>query len=112
MSGKFVYIPDDHQQVAFEVTLDEIMRLAGGMKIPTLACEALEQVFSDCGWVSRITHSNTCYVIKVFPQLDEEENTWEPLVHFTFVSGVAKELSMAEFLHEYYPVNTDHGMLS
>lgn len=112
MSGKFVFIPDDGEQIAFQVTLDEILRLTGGMTVPNLACEALEQVLSGCGWVSRATNGSTCYVIKVFPELDKESNTWEPMIHFTFVSGVAKELSMSEFLHEYYPITADPGMLS
>jgi len=113
MSGKFVYIPDDHTNVAFEVTLPDILRMSDPMTIPDLTCIALEEVLSACGWESRYD-GTVCYIIKVFPELEPVENTWEPLIHFTFSSGVAKELSMSEFLIAHYPVAKEEraGLLS
>jgi hypothetical protein len=133
--GRFVFIPDDGTD-AYEIDLDALMTDAAELvslsrwervkeflqsfknkkekteepkvNLPQMVCDKLEELFSTAEWYSRDGMSSG-YILDVYPR--NHATGYEPMVSVAFIGGLAHQLTVAELLTDYVPMQPENKEL-
>lgn len=131
IAGRFVFIPDDGSE-ALEIDLSEVLENAAEqlaqtpwervkaffqsfkktvpkpkkVDLPQKVCDKLEELFSTAEWHSRDGMSS-CYILDIYPR--NHATGYEPMARVAFHGGIAHEVSVAELLTDYVPLEPVEG---
>ena len=76
------------------------------VSLPQMVCDKLEELFSTAEWYARDGQS-TCYVLDVYPR--NHATGYEPMVSVAGLGGLATELTVADLLTDYVPMEPSKG---
>jgi hypothetical protein len=71
------------------------------VSLPQMVCDKLEELFSTAEWYARDGNSS-CYILDVYPR--NHATGYEPMVRVAFLGGTAHELTVADLLTDYVPM--------